>query len=160
MVNFRTRTSIWLVGHWVFLAVLAMRAHAADSEAVAMPRWSGFYVDGRLGYAWGDSNWTIQGPGAEVTSGTFEFFRPFDPFKGTGSYFAGLQAGYNYRLPQGVVIGLEADLVAPNTLIDEMAVISPIAGQASVSQTVELNGTLRGRLGFVERNWLFYGTAG
>ena len=102
----------------------------------------------------------MQGPGADVTSGTFEFFRAFDPFKGTGSYFAGLQAGYNYRLPQGVVIGLEADLRAPNTLMDKMAVISPTAGQASVSQTVELNGSLRGRLGFVERNWLFYGTAG
>jgi high affinity Mn2+ porin len=95
-----------------------------------------------------------------VTSGTFEFFRAFDPFKGTGSYFAGLQAGYNYRLPQGVVIGFEADLAAPNTLMDEKTVISPIAGLASVSQTVEMSGTLRGRLGFVERNWLFYGTAG
>ena len=160
MVNFRTRTSIWLVGHCVFLTVLAIRAHAADSEGVAMPSWSGFYVGGHLGYAWGDSHWTIEGPGAEATSGTFGFFRPFDPFKGTGSYFAGLQAGYNYRLPQGVVIGFEADFQAPNTLMGERTIASPSVGQASFSKTVEMSGTLRGRLGLVQHGWLLYGTAG
>jgi high affinity Mn2+ porin len=160
MSAFRARTSIRLIRPCVFLALGAISAQAADSEGTAIPNWSGFYAGGHLGYAWGDSHWTIQGPGTEVTSGTFEFFRAFGAFKGTGSYFAGLQAGYNYRLPQGVVIGFETDFQAPNTLVDEMRIVSPSVGLANFSEKVEMSGTVRGRLGFVERNWLFYGMAG
>lgn len=132
-------------------------AQAADREPA--PSWNGFYAGGQLGYSWGDSSWHLDGA-AGPTEGSFEFFRGFDIFKGTGSYFAGLQAGYNYRLPSGIVVGFEADLIAPNTIMDQKSVASPALGQASISDTVEITGTVRGRLGFVRDNWLLYGTAG
>ena len=134
-------------------------ALAADRGDPAPFDWSGYYIGGQLGYSWGDADWRVRGPGTSL-EGSFDFFRPFDAFKGTGSYFGGLQAGYNYRLPSGVVIGLEADLAAPNTIMDARAVSSPANGQATISDTVEMSGTARGRLGFVYGDWLLYGTVG
>jgi high affinity Mn2+ porin len=134
-------------------------AHAAERENTPAFNWTGYYIGGQLGYAWGNSDWHVEGA-AVANEGTFQFFRSFDAFEGTGSYFAGLQAGYNYRLPSGVVIGFETDLLAPNTIMDERVLSSPAVGQATISEKVEMSGTLRGRLGFVHDNWLFYGTAG
>ena len=33
---------------------------------------------------------------------------------GTGSYFVGLQGGYNFMLPSRLVVGIEADALFPN----------------------------------------------
>jgi high affinity Mn2+ porin len=77
--------------------------------------------------------------------------RPYDAFKGTGSYYSGLQAGYNYRLYPGVVVGLEADVSAPNSLASTQAIFH---------ETAQMSGTLRGRLGFVRNDWVIYGTGG
>ena len=63
---------------------------------------------------------------------------------GTGSYFAGLQAGYNYRLPSGIVISGEADFAAPSSITDHRTIASGGVGQASLAKTIELSGTLRG----------------
>src|SRR4029450_7047396 len=126
--------------------------HAADR--VTTPSWNGFYAGGQLGYSWGNSDWSTEGA-ARASAGSFEFFRGFDPFKGTGSYFGGLQAGYNYRLPSGVVIGFEADLLAPNAIRDEAMLSSSTLGQAAISETVEVSGTMRGRIGLLHDDWLF-----
>jgi high affinity Mn2+ porin len=121
--------------------------------------WSGFYAGGHLGQAWGGSDWTEQ-RATEVLHGSFDYFRAYDAFKGTGSYFSGLQAGYNYRLPSGIVIGFEADVSAPNAVMGTQLISSPAVGQASLEETIEMWGTTRGRLGFVHNGWLIYGTAG
>jgi high affinity Mn2+ porin len=62
--------------------------------------WTGFYAGGHLGVAWGSSNWS--GPGI---TGSTNLFQPIDSFNEAGSFFEGLQAGYNYMLPNWVVIG-------------------------------------------------------
>lgn len=135
-------------------------AARTDVAAGTQPSlWSGFYLGGHLGYAWGGSDWSAQGP-VETSQGSFEFFRPYDLFKGTGSYFSGLQAGYNYRLPSGVVLGAQADLSAPNTIMDLRTISSAAVGQASLSEKAEMSGTVRARLGFVRHDWLLYAMAG
>jgi opacity protein-like surface antigen len=63
-------------------SVLAMKAPPAPVPAYD---WSGFYLGGHLGYAWGNSNWTTPG-----ISGSLDLFQPFDAFAETGSYFGGL----------------------------------------------------------------------
>src|SRR5262249_3953948 len=78
---------------------------ARSSSPSSATRWSGAYIGGHLGYAWGNADWTAYGPGAAITTGGFDFGLAYDAFKGTGSYYGGLQAGYNYRLPSGIVIG-------------------------------------------------------
>ena len=124
--------------------------------------WTGFYAGGHLGYAWGNSNWT--GPGV---SGSLDLAQPVDSFAETGSFFEGLQAGYNYMLPNRVVVGAEIDASFP--AFQNLAGISiggisnftsPTLGPASYSETVLSSGTVRGRIGYAPGNWLFYGTGG
>lgn len=91
-------------------------AHATERDQSPAEGWTGPYVGGQLNYSWGNSAWRVDGPGGS-DEGIFGFYRPYDAFKGTGSYFVGLQAGYIYRLASGVIIGFEADLLAPNTLV-------------------------------------------
>ena len=155
-------------GFGLLAAMLVCASQSAGAEpgakdsAVKEPPfagWSGFYAGGHLGYAWGGSDWAEQSA-TQTLYGSFDYFRAYDAFKGTGSYFSGLQAGYNYRLPSGIVIGFQADVSAPNTVSDTRTASSLATGQASIEQTVEMWGTARGRLGFVRDDWLIYGTAG
>src|SRR5579884_1245932 len=56
----------------------------APRAAAASPYdWSGFYLGGHLGYAWGSSHWTGAG-----TSGTLDLSQGFNSFDETGSFFA------------------------------------------------------------------------
>ena len=124
--------------------------------------WSGFYVGGHLGYAWGNSNWTT----APGLAGSLDVFQGFDVFKGTGSFFAGLQAGYDYMLVNRFVIGAEADASFPSfqnpegISIGGISTFSSPVGLESYSETVLSSGTLRGRIGYAPGNWLLYATGG
>lgn len=122
--------------------------------------WSGFYLGGGIGMAWGSSQWSTQGPAGETATGRLDYFQPYDAFKGTGSYYLTLQAGRNVRLPSGIVLGVMADLQAPSDISDRAALASAALGQATVEEKVLLGGTVRGRLGVVHNSWLWYGTAG
>ncbi|HEV7178418.1 MAG TPA: hypothetical protein VGN11_00995, partial [Candidatus Baltobacteraceae bacterium] len=78
--------------------VVTTKTGASSSVGPAY-NWSGFYAGGQLGYAWGTSNWTASSPGAPNVSGSLSVAQRIDIFSQTGSFFAGLQAGYNYMLP-------------------------------------------------------------
>jgi high affinity Mn2+ porin len=124
--------------------------------------WTGLYVGGDLGQAWGRSDWRAHQTGivAPAVTGSLNVFKPFDAFKGTGSYFSGFKAGYDKTLPSGVVLGLEADVSAPNAIMGARTFSSPSLGQASYAETVEYFGTVRGRLGYGLAHWMLYGTGG
>ena len=93
-------------------------------------------------------------------------FRRLIVFKGTGSFFAGLQAGYDYMLPNRFVIGAEADASFPSIQnpdgisIGGTSTFSSPVGPESYSETVLSSGTLRGRIGYAPGNWLLYATGG
>ena len=157
----------------VALAALAISnpARAADAaaglpvKAPSMPQghdWTGFYGGAHLGYAGGRSDWTANATGAPVPplSGSLDFFHGFDPFKGTGSYFVGLQAGYNYIFPSRFMLGAEADISFPSTIVGRQTIFSPSIGLASYAETVQLFGTVRARIGYAFNDWLIYGTGG
>ena len=124
--------------------------------------WTGFYVGGHLGYAWGSSNWTT----APGVAGSLDIFQGFDVFKGTGSFFAGLQAGYDYMVPNRFVIGAEADASFPSIQnpdgisIGGISTLSSPGGPESYRETVLSSGTVRGRVGYAPGNWLLYATGG
>jgi len=152
-------------------ALSCVRAIAADGiiplpvTASAAPYydWTGFYVGGHLGYATGYSKWSATEAGAVVPSlaGSLDLFRAFDAFKGTGSYFIGLQAGYSYMFPSRLLIGVEADVSFPSLIGGTPQVISSDAiGQASYAETVQFSGSVRGRIGYAPSHWLFYATGG
>src|SRR5271155_965760 len=141
-------------------AIMAMKA---PPPALAPPAydWTGFYVGGHLGYAWGSSNWTTPS-----LAGSLYLFQPFDGFSGNGSYFGGIQIGYDYMLPNRFVLGVEADTSFPSfpnlngiSVGGTSAFVSPF-GPESLSETVVYSGTVRGRIGYAPGHWLVYATGG
>ena len=173
----RTQHLVWIVkgllvaGVSLMALAVASRADAAD-PSLSMPvdglpvpsayDWTGFYVGGHLGYAWGSSNFTAPG-----ISGSLNLAQPVDTFYETGSFFEGLQAGYDYMLPNRIVIGAEADASFPSfpnlagiSIGGTSTFTSPTIGAESYSETVRSSGTVRGRIGYAPGNWLFYATGG
>ena len=150
----------------------AERAKADDAWPIpyANPtayNWNGFYAGGQMGYAWGTSNWTASSSGAPNVSGSLSLAQRIDIFSETGSFFAGLQAGYNYMLPNRIVVGGEVDATFP-TFPDRAGIstggitnlTSPTLGAETYSETVLASGTVRGRIGYAPGSWLFYATGG
>src|ERR1700721_4721138 len=97
------------------LALLATDARAADLPVKAPPAatdydWTGFYVGGHIGLATGNSGWTLTPQvGGAQQAGSFGLYRSPDAFKESGSWFEGVQGGYNWMLRNRVVLGIEAD---------------------------------------------------
>jgi high affinity Mn2+ porin len=162
----RSRRCVF-AGVGLSLIALDGRADAADMPVkapvpAAVYSWTGFYIGGHVGYAAGKTNWTATEAGAAIPTlnGSFDLFNSYDPFKGTGSYFVGLQAGYNYMLPSRFLVGFEADFSASNTIAGTQTFASRTIGQASYNDSVLQFGTARGRVGYAFDHWLVYGTGG
>jgi high affinity Mn2+ porin len=125
--------------------------------------WTGLYVGGHLGYAGGRSNWSAP----PDLSSSFSLFQPSDIFTGSGSYFGGLQIGYDFMLANRIVFGVQLDSSYPGfPNLDGISTggfsifSTPALGLASYSETVLHSGTLRGRVGYAPADWLVYATGG
>ena len=72
----------------------------------------------------------------------------------------GVQAGYNYRLPSGLLLGVEADFTFPNYLTSNSVVSSLATARSDVTEQWDYVGTARGRVGYATGHWLAYATGG
>jgi high affinity Mn2+ porin len=148
---------------------LVTKAPVLPFASGAPYNWTGFYAGGNLGVAWGSSNWTA-GPGI---SGTTNLFQTIDSFDEAGSFFAGVQGGYNYMLPNRIVLGAEVDATFPSfqgvpsgvnpfavTVGGISAFTSAALGPVDFAETMLASGTVRGRFGYAPGHWLFYATGG
>ena len=124
--------------------------------------WSGFYVGSHFGYATGYSRWSATEPGMTIPAlaGSLDLFKGFDGFKGTGSYYLGLQGGYNYMFPSRLLIGIEADVSFPSNIHGIQTISSSLTGQATYEEMVQFSNTVRGRIGYAPGHWLIYATGG
>src|SRR5215813_313910 len=124
--------------------------------------WTGAYFGAHLGYAAGSSRWsaTASGTANPNFTGSLDFYKGFNFSKGTGSYFAGFQAGYNTMLPSHLMLGIEGDVSFPNTIKANQQISSSSIGQVSYGEMVQYFGTVRGRVGYSVGNWLIYGMGG
>jgi len=114
--------------------------------------WTGFYVGGNLGGAWGHGNITD-------SSGV-----SFSGNSNNGVFIGGGQAGFNYQI-SNFVIGVEGtfDWAANNNNSTNGVVVltGPLAGD-----TIQVSGnnrwmtTVAARLGVAWDHWLFYGKGG
>jgi high affinity Mn2+ porin len=129
--------------------------------------WTGFYGGANLGVAWGQSNWSAAG--APPSTGTNILYQSIDTFSEAGSFYVGVQAGYNYLLPNRVLLGAEADFSAPSFTSPTSGLSvggsspnfnSAALGAVNFSETQLATGTIRGRVGYAPGNWLFYATGG
>src|SRR5947208_1086204 len=79
-----------------------MALKAPPPAPVLAPTWTGFYVGGNVGSAWGQDDTSVNinilglGIGAPLTS------------QGIRNFVGGVQGGYNYQFGS-VVLGIEAD---------------------------------------------------
>ncbi|WP_420962479.1 outer membrane protein [Brucella sp. IR073] len=141
-------------------ATSAMAADAIVSEptppaaAVDTFSWTGGYIGLNAGYAGGKFKHPVtltdELLGETLLSDSIDF--DADGFVG------GVQAGYNYQLGNGIVLGAEADFQGSTLKGDE----SELLGTTLKGETkVEWFGTVRARLGYtpVER-LLVYATGG
>jgi high affinity Mn2+ porin len=130
-------------------------ARAADASVLkAKPvwayDWTGFYVGGHVGYSRGSVDATLGG--AVPTHDTAGF----------GALYGGVHGGYNYLLPSGMLLGVEADLSFPNFLArDDVVWWRSQAALAALREKMDFVGSLRARVGrTLNNNWLVYGTGG
>ena len=141
------------------VAVAAMTGAAAAADLpsrkapvayapVAMAySWTGFYVGGQIGYAWGEHKGKIYTP-ANVLIGT-------QNGKSKG-LLGGIHAGYNMQ-SGAIVYGLEADIEASN--VRGSTAVAAFPGFFANAR-IGTQGSLRGRLGFAADRALFYVTGG
>ena len=152
----------------VLFGLLPAAAHAADrmpptaTPSPNTPDWTGIYVGGQAGFAGGRSSWGANGTGRPepFQGGAINFYEPFNPWTGTGSYFIGLQGGYNLMLPSRLVLGVETDVIAPSVIGGDERIRTRALGPALYDEEMLVSGTVRGRLGYAFGNWLPYLTGG
>jgi outer membrane immunogenic protein len=143
------------------LLLSAAAAQAADlpiqpAPGPALPTpftWTGFYVGAHGGYGWSDTDWRLidnAGAGACGQCGTV--VTRFDVDGG----LAGVQAGYNWQMANGIVLGVEADLSF--SWADGEGRWNAQGGVANRSASVDLDfvGTVGPRLGYAMDRVLLY----
>ncbi len=191
------------MSHRILLAsvtaiALAGSAFAADLPSRAPPpvyvppapvfTWTGVYVGGQIGYAWGHSDATVSDGGVAsgftpipipMTSGITPFSSsgppPFDPFtpysysdfnrfnNNANGVIGGAHVGYNYQINQ-FVLGLEGDV--DGSSLSKTVNFAPFSNyyQDYIPTTVHSNlgvqGSIRGRLGYAFDRVLVYATGG
>ena len=130
-----------LAGTAVGAMTLASPALSADLPVKALQfrpafDWSGFYIGGHTGYGRGASSAVLTDPAIAASSGSF------------GGVIGGVQAGYNVRLPSGLLLGVEADLTFPNYLASNSIVSRLTTARSDVFEQWDYVGTLRSRIGY------------
>ena len=128
--------------------LLASAGHAADlprryAPAYAPPlvpifTWTGAYGGIVGGYGFGDFN----GRGNAIAG---------SPNGG----LVGGTLGYNYQLPSNIVIGVEGDVAYAG-----IGNTQTTAGPVTAKNTLNLQTTVRGRVGYAVNRMLFYATGG
>ena len=149
--------AVALTGSAAFAADLPYRA----PPPVYLPpppifTWTGIYIGGQIGYAWGSGNNNFDG---------------FDPFRlalintsvgGTpNGVIGGAHVGYNWQVNQWV-FGLEGT-VNGTSLSNTAVAVFPVAFGGSTltaHSTADIQGSIRGRLGVAWDRALIYATGG
>lgn len=127
-------------------ALFASPAGAADTPTypyykapAAAFNWTGFYVKGDVGYAFGDLDISVAGNGVNINP---------------RGITAGVGLGFDYHLASNIVIGavLDASWLGAR----QSAAIGPV----NISGDLDYVGTVRGNIGYSFGTWLPYLTAG
>ena len=110
--------------------------------------WTGFYIGGHTGYSRGSNSAVLWDPVPTATSGNFS------------GLIGGVQAGYNWRLASGLLLGVEGDLTFPNYLPSNSITALVSTPNTDFVEQWDYVGTVRGRIGYASSHWLLYATGG
>ena len=160
-----------ILGMAAFIAVSAGgSALAADMPVKARPlpppvpvfSWTGFYIGGHVGGAWGTTESTLNS--LTITQCIGGQCQPPDPIAGfsipisqtqTNGFLGGVQGGYNWQIAPWAVIGVEAQFSWT-----DLKGTSPCALVIACSTDHDWITTLAGRFGVSYDRALFYVKAG
>lgn len=104
--------------------------------------WDGTYIGAHAGYGWAKSD-------------SNQINVALNQFEPSGGLF-GLQFGYNRHIARNWLLGYEIDVSIPSGFTD--AANLPVFGPATYK--IDLFGTARTRLGYVQGPWMIYATGG
>jgi outer membrane immunogenic protein len=144
-------------------ADLPYRTAAPAPAFVAVPvfTWSGFYLGGNAGYAFGSNTArttsTSPIPQALLAGAYIPGGAKFDK----GGFTGGGQLGYNYQIGS-LVVGLETDIqyVDRDETITRAAQPNPFIATTTYHSKLDYLGTVRGRIGYAFDRWMIYATGG
>jgi outer membrane immunogenic protein len=128
----------------------AAAADAVVDEVVVVEsayNWSGVYVGGQIGYAFGSADY-VYDSGSDP-----DYDYNHDP----DGFIGGLYAGYNYQFANGIVLGGEADIVWGDL---EDTSVAPGDPRYDATTEVDWMGSARVRLGYAFDRFLPYVTGG
>jgi len=142
------------------MIALASQAFAADLPSRAPPpvyvppapifTWTGFYLGGQVGYAWGTQRANVAVPNGIL----------FNSYSAQG-VIGGGHVGYNYQVNQWV-IGLEGSV--DGTSLSKSATRTPFPAFPGFGVTYQtsapIEGSIRGRVGVAWDRVLLYATGG
>lgn len=146
-----TRLRKTLLGGVAAAAILTGACNITPAQAVEEMNWTGFYFGADVGYAVADFD------------GVHQNTRPVSAAHGDNidGLITGFHLGYNHQI-NNFVVGVEADLMFPQ-LKDYQPGGNLTPGSNSVTgitDTMDLLGSIRGRLGFLVRDDLLVFTTG
>jgi high affinity Mn2+ porin len=152
MIGRRSRGRVF-AGVGLGLLAFAGPALAADLPVKAphiqsVFDWTGFYIGAHAGFSRGSSSAVLGDPLPAATSNVFD------------GMIGGVQAGYNVRLPSGLLLGVETDISFPNYLTSNSVVASLTTARSDLTEQWDYVGTARGRVGYATGSWLVYATGG
>lgn len=140
---------------------------SAQVQAQPINTWTGWYFGANAGFR--AAEFPGSAPFAQLPtyalSGLPNFSIGIAPFSFDSTHGVfGLHSGYNHHYLPNWLVGWESDINWGRGRRSLFITLSDLAnntvGSASFSATVRWSASLRGRFGYVEGPWLFYGTGG
>jgi iron complex outermembrane receptor protein len=127
------------------------------APTVFAANWTGFYLGGQAGYAYGDNHgaYNFGTPDGIVSAGALQ--------QDAQGVLFGAHAGYNQQFDSDLVLGLEASVDGTNLLRRETLGAMDFAGDSAALTSYvqsDIQGSLRGRAGYAFGRLLPYVTGG
>jgi len=144
-------------GAAVLMATFGAPAGAADLQAlpqrsVPVTIWTGVYIGGHAGGAFGGEDATNPAIGTPVTFST-----------NPSGFLGGVQAGYNYQFSPSFLVGAEAEMSWSMASGNYNFITTTAAGTAAsgiFNSNQNWYNTVAGRFGYVIGNYMLYAKGG
>ena len=156
------KASMACAGAFAAVATIAGSAFAADLAPPPPPApiftWTGLYVGGQIGYAFGQDpvSWLGISEDDELAGGTFSHTPQ--------GVIGGAHAGYNLQYNQWAVLGLEGSVdgtgLSHTLVVPLNDFVGDTPGSITATSRANVQGSLRGRIGIAFDRALIYGTGG
>jgi outer membrane immunogenic protein len=131
--------------------------------------WTGPYAGANVGYGFGDDPVSQLSPATIPPGGPFTITSTANTTVAPTGLIGGAQVGYNWQGGRNWLVGVEADFqgssqtdtgCTPLICFNQTNAAGTFTDFITVQQTLDYFGTLRGRVGAINNNILYYATGG